>query len=402
MRPRVTVLTNMPSGYQSDLFEAVARRGGCELHVVFLRRLTPGRQWKNLEAGAYPHTFVPEVRLTSAFYLSPGMVAAVARTRPDLLVVTQYAGLGMQAAMYLANALRRPWVFWSERPGVEWSELPPVPGERLRRALRAVALWPLHPPRVAGSGPRAVWGIGSRAAQAYAALTAAPAESLPYHSNLDRFFAIPREVGASRRDAGGTGGSGDDREAGRALRLLYSGKLNVRKGVDLLVEAADGLLAERAGWTLSFMGDGPLRADVEALARRHAGRVELLGFKQLHEVPGVLAAHDVAVAPSRYDGWGLVVPEALAAGMPIVATTGMGAALDIVGSDSDSHSDSGARLGWLAAPDDLASLRAALRAALDAGAPSPQTVALARETARAFTAEAGAEKFLAAVGRALG
>ncbi len=379
MAPRVTILTNMPSGYQSALFEAVARRGRCDVHVVFLRRLTPGRQWKNLEAGDYPHTFVPEVRLTSAFYLSPGMLAAVARTRPDLLVVTQYAGLGMQAAMHLANALRRPWVFWSERPGVEWSELPPVPIERLRRALRRVALAPLRPPRVLGPGPRAVWGIGSRAAEAYARLTRCPVESLPYHSDLARFFAIPRTPEGRSRP----------------LRLLYSGKLNARKGVDLLVRAADELLAARPGWTLSFMGDGPLRREVEELAGRHPGRAELLGFKQLHEVPAVLADHDVAVAPSRYDGWGLVVPEALAAGMPVIATTGMGAALDLL------RGEAGAGLGWLAAPDDLPSLRAALSAAIEAGLPAPETVARARAVARGYTAEAGAEKFDAAVERAL-
>ncbi len=134
---------------------------------------------------------------------------------------------------------------------------------------------------------------------------------------------------------------------------------------------------------------------MEALAQRHRGRVAVLGFKQLHEVPAVLGAHDVAVAPSRYDGWGLVVPEALAAGMPVVATTGMGAALDIL------RGPGGEGLGWLAAPDDLASLRAALGAALDAGVPSEEVVGRARERARAYTAQVGAGRFVAAVERAL-
>ncbi len=59
-------------------------------------------------------------------------------------------------------------------------------------------------------------------------------------------------------------------------------------------------------------------------------RVEFAGFKDWNELPGEYASADVLCVPSRYDGWGLVVPEGLASGLPVIATDRMGAALEFV------------------------------------------------------------------------
>ena len=59
-------------------------------------------------------------------------------------------------------------------------------------------------------------------------------------------------------------------------------------------------------------------------------RVEFVGFKDWKELPAEYAAADVLCVPSRYDGWGLVVPEGLASGLPVIATDRMGAALEFV------------------------------------------------------------------------
>ena len=59
-------------------------------------------------------------------------------------------------------------------------------------------------------------------------------------------------------------------------------------------------------------------------------RVSVEGFVQPADLPGLYAAADVFVLPSRHDGWGLVVNEALGAGLPIVVSDRVGAGRDLV------------------------------------------------------------------------
>ncbi len=72
--------------------------------------------------------------------------------------------------------------------------------------------------------------------------------------------------------------------------------------------------------TLLIAGAGPLRPKIERFARRHAleDRVLLLGSRE--DVPDLLAAMDIFVLPSRWEGLPLAVIEAMMAGLPVLAT----------------------------------------------------------------------------------
>src|SRR5207302_9582270 len=105
------------------------------------------------------------------------------------------------------------------------------------------------------------------------------------------------------------------------------------------------------------------------------------------------AAADVLCVPSRYDGWGLVVPEGLAAGLPVIATDRMGAAVEFL--------ETG-RNGWLILAGDEQSLYQALREA--AVLPAECLTALsaaARATVENHTLRHGAQRFLAAAAEAI-
>lgn len=86
------------------------------------------------------------------------------------------------------------------------------------------------------------------------------------------------------------------------------------------VEAASRIAASRPDVSFVMVGDGPLRSAIEARARALglAGRLQLAGWRR--DVPDFLAAIDVAVLTSLWEGLPRVVPEAIAAGRPIVAT----------------------------------------------------------------------------------
>ncbi len=366
---RIAIVTNMPTGNQSELFGALARRSDCDAHVLFLRRMTPGRQWTRFRENNYPHTFVRELRVHQHFYLNAGFFAALRRIDPQLIVICQYAGISMQLAMYYARLRGIPWVFWSERPGVEHSELKIFESDSVRQFFRSIAMYPVR------SWPSAVWAIGSRAQADYQAQCAAPCHNLPYYSDLSDLLAIPRE----RRRPG-------------AVRFLYSGKHNQRKGVDLITRVIDRMAAAGAEFSISFMGDGPLKSAVLDLQRRYPEIVDHVGFKEMDEVGGVLAAHDVLLAPSRYDGWGLVVPEALAAGMPVISTDATGSAIDMI---VDDHN------GLLIKSGSAEAIERAVRRMITAKKRLPELRRNARKSVEPYQHTVGAERIATLARRAL-
>lgn len=126
-------------------------------------------------------------------------------------------------------------------------------------------------------------------------------------------------------------GSGSDRVA-----LLAVGSIVPRKGYDVLVQTLDIDARENAAdWKLKIVGAiDRSPATVEALREQivkcglHA-RIEIAGPKSHAEVDDCYNAADIFVLASHYEGYGMVLAEALARGLPIVTTTG-GAAAETV------------------------------------------------------------------------
>lgn len=100
-------------------------------------------------------------------------------------------------------------------------------------------------------------------------------------------------------------------------RLLYVGRLTRLKGVSVLLEA----LAPVAGdWELDILGDGPQRGELESLAGALgiSGRVRFHGFSE--EVEAYLSSCHLFLFPSRDEGMGLSLMQALRAGCPLLAS----------------------------------------------------------------------------------
>ena len=132
--------------------------------------------------------------------------------------------------------------------------------------------------------------------------------------------------------------------------VLVPGRLDAQKGHRHLLRAA----AEVPDATFALAGDGPLRAELEGTARRLgiADRVRFLGYRR--DVPELLAASDLVVLPSLFEGLPLAVLEAMAAARPVIATR-------IEGVDEVVRPGVN---GLLVPPADPAALAAAVRALL--------------------------------------
>ncbi|MDL5159005.1 oligosaccharide flippase family protein [Actinomycetospora termitidis] len=138
-------------------------------------------------------------------------------------------------------------------------------------------------------------------------------------------------------------------------QVLHLGRLSAAKGTFDLVEAWAGLGARRAGARLLLAGDG----DVEAVRRAVVAAgiedtVEVLDWQPPERVPELLARSAVLVLPSWAEGQPMAVLEAMAAGLPVVASTAGGLA-ELV---------EDGRTGLLVPPGDTEALRDALTALL--------------------------------------
>lgn len=108
--------------------------------------------------------------------------------------------------------------------------------------------------------------------------------------------------------------------SGRRLfetQITYVGRLSFEKGVDILIEAFKGLRGSDLG--LVIVGSGPEEGRLRALAAKDS-RILFLGEKSHKVAMMLIRGSDIFVLPSRMEGLGFVLLEAMAQGVPVIAS----------------------------------------------------------------------------------
>lgn len=137
--------------------------------------------------------------------------------------------------------------------------------------------------------------------------------------------------------------------------VVYVGRLVPEKGLRELLDAMATLAPQRPKLQLALVGEGPMRAELDAkVAADSTLRVHLPGAQGPHEVARWMAASDLVTLPSYSEGHPNVLVEALACGRPVVATP-VGGIPEVVDADC----------GLLVAARDPIALAAGLRDALE-------------------------------------
>jgi glycosyltransferase involved in cell wall biosynthesis len=114
--------------------------------------------------------------------------------------------------------------------------------------------------------------------------------------------------------------------------LLFVGSLVERKGLRELLAAALALRSEDSDWALHFVGAGPLGDELEQTARAAGedAHFRFHGLRPAADVAELLGVADGFILPTKLEAWGLVINEAMACGVPVVASPWAGATRDLI------------------------------------------------------------------------
>lgn len=296
---KLTVWMNMPSPYQVDLYRSLVGTGRVDLEVIYARELGSDRRglgWSPEFAGYRSTTLPARGGWRRALSL--------ARQQSDRFHIVN--GIWAEPA-FLAGLLnlaraRTPLAIYAEAPN------PTLPRPWLKTALRH------RLGRSIAARARGVLAVSRFARDFYGSIGFTPEQIYPFGyfraaPSTDAHAPAPEQPPAGR------------------THLVFIGQIIERKGVLLLWDAVQPLLAQSPRLSVTFVGEGSQRTQLlEAIARSGwTDRVTAPGAQPYDRVYEILSHADALVLPSRWDGWGLVVNEALAAGVPVIVSDHCGA-----------------------------------------------------------------------------
>jgi glycosyltransferase involved in cell wall biosynthesis len=299
---RVALLTTFIAPYSLPIWRALSRLVA-EFHVFISTEMESNRDWDvywddlNLRVQK-TITFVRSEKHCLGFankrylHFPYDTIHCLRRCGPDVVISSELGLRTIQSTLFRALTPRTGLVCWADLS--EHTEHGIGLGKRvLRQSLLRYA--------------DATIVNGESGARYVMALGAAPERiiRMPYVLDMKSLLTIPLS-----------------RDAYASRRLLYVGQLMERKGVHLLLEA----LARRRRLhpnepcELWIAGDGPMRKQFESFAQANALSVRFLGSVPFSELRSVYASVGIFVFPTLSDTWGVVVNEALAAGLPVLGS----------------------------------------------------------------------------------
>jgi glycosyltransferase involved in cell wall biosynthesis/peptidoglycan/xylan/chitin deacetylase (PgdA/CDA1 family) len=289
---RIGILMDHPSPHMVALLDAIAKREDYTAIVIYFGKSASGRGW-GTPTGKLPYRFLEGITVTEGFRINPDLLQVLRQMRVDVWVVnTVYSSPSTLFATWWLSHYSIPWVYMNE---------PPRPRNRMVSMLKSLLLQFVL---------QRAWGIigmGEKAVAMYRTLLHEdrPLASIPYYIHLEDFFSLPIT---------------DELIDGDVLQFLTCCQMIHRKGLDVLFKACKEL--KDTNWRLTLVGDGPLRRKLEKEFIKHFSnkRINFTGEVSYEKRHLLFADKHVFILPSRWDGWGMVVPEALAAGLPVIST----------------------------------------------------------------------------------
>lgn len=310
----MSVYTNMPTPYQLDFFESLSEI--VLLKVVYFSNRENNRQWTlPLESKKYQTSLLVDNWLARriqkkipSFHFSNRIVSIAFREQSEHVIVNgTYWIPNIVLALLILTLRGKKTYFYGEA-------IFPV-STKVKFILKRLLLLPVSK---LTNGIFAVGRIGVDSYKQYGYKK--PILNVPYSIDLAPFSHDRLDNKKMNRIRSQYSPSGE-------FVFLTSGSLISRKGIDIIIKAFQKL--NKSDSTLLILGDGEERQNLMNFANGNSN-IHFAGFIEKEDVPYYFLLADSFVFGSWYDGWALVINEAIASGLPIICSNKVGAATDLL------------------------------------------------------------------------
>jgi 1,2-diacylglycerol 3-alpha-glucosyltransferase len=336
--PRLLIITEIIAPYRIPVFNALAQRPEVDLHVVFLSETDPTlRQWMVYKNEIrFPYRVLPSWRHHLGKYnilLNRAVHATLNEIKPDVIICGGYNYPAAWLAAYWAKRCSVPFVLWTESSAMD-RRGSSFPVEFLKKHFLSLCAAFVVP------GKSSLDYLNQLGISEQRIVTARNAVDIEFFSSMAQTV--------DRRDC-----EARARHQLPQRYFLFVGRSVKEKGIFDLLDAYEQLDAElRRSIGLVFVGDGSDSRELQKKALKiQPGEIRFPGYVHREELPKIYGLAEAMVFPTHTDPWGLVVNEAMACGLPVIATSVAGCTSDLVQDNWN---------GFIVAPGDPSSLANAM------------------------------------------
>lgn len=287
----IGVYTNMPSPHLTPLLAAISSRFA-DVFVVYAVDSEAYRSWDKPSHGDLRvATISPSASAASnvGFWRSVFCTLRWMSGAEVVVLGGSYLSRSFAGAYVTARLLRARVVFWGERPDRRTTGV--------RRVCRGFLL------RILVRIVDEVWSVSGPGVAAYRALGGRSVHLVPY------VVDIPSQWRAAEKHA-----------VSDTVELVCLGSLTARKRPMLALRAFHLAVAAGLEGRLTFIGDGPLRDELEGFASKHGLPVRFTGNLSRKDVAGFLKGSHIVIHPAVEDGWGAAPVEAAVCGAAVIGS----------------------------------------------------------------------------------
>jgi glycosyltransferase involved in cell wall biosynthesis len=374
---KTKLLHNIMAPYKFPLFKSLAHNKNLDFEVLFMSKSAKNRRWalKGKDLG-FKYKILPKLEFN--FLGKDLLTYIVSYTFPfeffkkkfDVLIVNGWQDLACQMAFFLCKLTGRKYIIWSESTINE-------------KSWRRTLTLPLV--KILVRGADACIAIGSRSKEYFEILGADPKKIFVAYYTVDiRHFIKGSTINQNERHL-----IKNKLGIRTSNMILYVGQFIERKGISYLLRAYKKLREKTSDTSLLLVGYGPQKDFLmERVKKKKIEDVIFMDHVELSQMPKMYAIADVFVLPSSEETWGLVINEAMAAGLPIITTNKVGASEDLV--------DDG-RNGFVIPARNSRALEAALKRLFGSPKLRSKMSGESRKIISSFTPENSARSFAAAI-----
>ncbi|MFM7016001.1 MAG: glycosyltransferase family 4 protein [Bacteroidota bacterium] len=312
---KVVLITNIPNPYRVPLFNELnsqLKKENIHLKIIFATKTYKRRLFQLDEKEFnFDYSYLNNEAITiggnaeNAYFSYKGLKRVLKIEQPDLIIVSGFSSATLKVFSF-SLFHKTPYLIWNgsiEKKGRKDSIIRTFQRKLLTRFAKGFIAY------------------GTKAKSYLVGLGAHPSKVFIAINTVDTSF-YDIETSKLRATTYNDG----------VHHFIYLGYLVPRKNVGLLIDIAYLLKQQRSDFCIDIIGDGESKAKLESKVQELnlCDQIKFHGFKQKNELPIYFANTEALLFQTDFDIWGLVLNEAMAAGLPCLSSIHAGASTDLI------------------------------------------------------------------------